>query len=95
MKVRKQETVKKGVQCFRYWRVGHYKWECPNIKVEKERRRSEKVVCAVRGKAGMLFIEKGTGVLWQEGYTPKGCSSRRARMEDKVEGGNICRVWGV
>ena len=46
VKVRKQETVEEGVQCFRYWRMGHYKWECPNIKVEKERR-SEKVVHAV------------------------------------------------
>jgi len=27
--------------------MGHYKWECPNIKVEKERRRSEEVAHAV------------------------------------------------
>jgi len=27
--------------------VGHYKWECPNIKVEKERRRSEEAAYAV------------------------------------------------
>jgi len=26
------------------------------------------------------------------GYTPKGCSSRRAKMEDKIGGGNICGV---
>jgi len=49
--------------------VGHYKWECPNIKVEKERR-SRKVVYVVsaknaaKGKAGMLLIEKGIEVLW-------------------------------
>jgi len=47
VKVRKQETVEKGVQCFRYWRIGYYKWECPNIEVEKKRRRSEKVAHAV------------------------------------------------
>jgi len=41
VKVRKQETVEEGVQCFRYWGVEHYKLECSNIKVEKERRRSE------------------------------------------------------
>ena len=47
VKVRKQETVEKGVQCFRYWGVGYYKWECPNIEVEKKRRRSEEVAHAV------------------------------------------------
>ena len=41
VKVRKQETVEEGVQCFRCQRIGHYKWECPNIKVEKERRSEE------------------------------------------------------
>jgi len=40
VKVRKQKTVEKGVQCFRCQRIGHYKWECPNIK-EKKKRRSE------------------------------------------------------
>ena len=44
--MRNQKTVEKGVQYFRYWGVGHYKWECPNIKVEKERR-SRKVVYVV------------------------------------------------
>jgi len=39
-------------------------------------------------------MEKDTGVLWQEEYAPKGCSSRRARIEDKVGDGNICGVWG-
>ena len=47
VKVRKQETVEEGVQYFRYWKVGHYKWKCPNIKVEKERRRSGEVVYVV------------------------------------------------
>jgi len=46
VKVRKQETVEEGVQCFRCWRMGYYKWECPNIKEEKERR-SKEVVHAV------------------------------------------------
>jgi len=43
VKVRKQETVEKRVQCFRCWGMGHYKWECPNIKEEKERRSEEAV----------------------------------------------------
>ena len=29
------------MQCFRCQRMGHYKWECPNIKEEKERRSEE------------------------------------------------------
>jgi len=43
VKVRKQETVEERVQCFRCWGMGHYKWECPNIKEEKERRSEEAV----------------------------------------------------
>ena len=45
VKVRKQEIVEEEIQCFRYWGVEHYKWEYLSIKVEKERRRSEKVAC--------------------------------------------------
>ena len=40
----------------------------------------------------MLLMEKDVRVLWQERYTPKGYSSRRTRIEDKVEDGNICGV---
>jgi len=40
-KVRRQETVEEGVQCFRYRGIGYYKWKCPNIKVEKGRRSEE------------------------------------------------------
>ena len=46
-KVRRQETVEERVRCFRYQGIGHYKWECPNIKVEKEKR-SEEVVHVAR-----------------------------------------------
>jgi len=45
--VRKQEIVEEEIQCFRYWGVEHYKWEYLSIKVEKERRRSEKVAYVV------------------------------------------------
>ena len=38
VKVKRQEVVEE-VQCFRYRGTGHYKWECPNIAVEKEKRR--------------------------------------------------------
>ena len=38
VKVRKQEVVEE-VQCFRYRRTGHRKWEYSNIVVEKEKRR--------------------------------------------------------
>jgi len=33
------------VKCFRCWGIGHYKWECPNIEVE--RRRQEKIAVYV------------------------------------------------
>ena len=46
-KVRRQETVEEGVRYFRYQGIGHYKWECPNIKVEKEKR-SEEVAYVAR-----------------------------------------------
>ena len=29
------------VKCFRYWKVGHLKWECPNIEVEKKKRKKQ------------------------------------------------------
>jgi len=41
VKARKQETVEEEVQCFRCQRMGHYKWECPYTKEEKERRSKE------------------------------------------------------
>jgi len=41
VKVRKQKIVEEGVQCFRCQRMGHYKWECPNIKKEKKKRSKE------------------------------------------------------
>ena len=50
-KVSRQETVEEGVQCFRCQGIEHYKWECPNIKVEKERRSEEAVHVARPQKA--------------------------------------------
>jgi len=47
VKVRKQNTVEEGIQCFRCWGVEYYKWECPNIKVEEERRRSREVMYVI------------------------------------------------
>ena len=40
VKVRRQEIMEK-VKCFRYWKVGHLKWECPNIEVEKKKRKKQ------------------------------------------------------
>ena len=45
--VRRQETEEKEVQYFRCWGIEHYKWECPNIKVEKKRKRSEEAAHVV------------------------------------------------
>ena len=40
VEVRCQE-VEEEVRCFRCWGVGHFKWECPNIEVERQRRKEE------------------------------------------------------
>ena len=48
VKVRRQEIVKERVQCFRCWRIGHYKLKCPNIEVEKKKRREKEVVHVAR-----------------------------------------------
>ena len=40
IKVRRQETIEE-VKCFRCWGVGHLKWECPNIEVEKKKRKKQ------------------------------------------------------
>ena len=50
VKVRRQEVVKE-VQCFRYKGIGYYKWECPNIEVEKEKRRWEETAHPIKKKA--------------------------------------------
>jgi len=50
VKVKRQEVVEE-VQYFRYRGTGHCKWECPNIAVEKEKRRQERAACPIEGKA--------------------------------------------
>jgi len=65
--IKRQEIEKKRVQCFRYWGMEQYKWEYPNIKVKKEKRRSKEAVCteyipkkcSTRGKG--LEDEVGNG----------------------------------
>jgi len=47
VEIKRQEMVE-GVKCFRYWEGEHYKWECPNIEVERKRRREEKAAHVVR-----------------------------------------------
>ena len=46
--VRRQEMVEEGVQYFRCWRVGHYKWEYPNIEVARKKRREKEVAYVAR-----------------------------------------------
>ena len=46
VKTRRNEMVGE-VKCFRCWGIGHFKWKCSNIKMEKKRRRSEEVACVV------------------------------------------------
>jgi len=47
IKVRRQKITEK-VKCFRYWGVRHFKWECPNIEVEKKKKREEEMVYVTR-----------------------------------------------
>ena len=47
VKVKRQETIEK-VKCFRYWGIGHLKWECPNIEVKKKKKKEEEVVHVAR-----------------------------------------------
>ena len=46
VKVQRQEKEEEEVKCFRCWRVEHYKWKCPNIVAEKERKEEEVVYIA-------------------------------------------------
>lgn len=39
VQVRRQKMAEIGVQCFRCWKMGYYKWECPNIKIKKKKKR--------------------------------------------------------
>jgi len=43
VRIRRNEMVEE-IKCFRCWGVGHFKWECPNIEVEKKRKRDEEAV---------------------------------------------------
>ena len=47
-KVKRQKIVEERVQYFRCQRIGHYKWECPNTKVKRKKRREEEVVCMAK-----------------------------------------------
>jgi len=40
VRIRRNEMIEE-VKYFRCWGVGHFKWECPNIEVEKKRKRNE------------------------------------------------------
>ena len=85
VKVRKQETVEEGIQCFRCWGVGHYKWEYSNIKVEKERRRSEEVVHVVNLQKAQQE-ERLVRSLWrkvQEYYGKRDMPPRGAALEEQ------------
>jgi len=46
VKVKQQKT--EVVRCFRCWEEGHFKWECPKLKEEKQKRREEEVAHVIR-----------------------------------------------
>ena len=47
VEVRRQEMMEE-VKCFRCWGIGYLKWKCPNIEVEKKKRKEEEVVYIAR-----------------------------------------------
>ena len=65
----RQQNREKEIKCFRYWNIGHHKLECPNIEVERQRRRSEQAASVVglqkaqQEEASVFYIEKDTEIL--------------------------------
>ena len=96
VEIRKQETVEEEVQCFRCQRIGHYKWECPVTKEEKERR-SKKAACSqsAKGAAGREVsasqVGKGTEILWRGEYARR-CTAVGVRMDDRRSHSNLYRM---
>ena len=45
VRIRRNEMVEE-VKCFRCWGIGYFKWEYPNIEVEKKKKRDKEVVHA-------------------------------------------------
>lgn len=77
--IRRQE-VEEEVRCFRCKIVGHYKWECPNIEMERRRQKKNNSVPLVR-KCTLAGQEEGRMLVWltrakvqeyggEEGATP-------------------------
>jgi len=82
------------VKYFRCWGVGHYKWECPNIEVERKRRSSmcgQATKGTAEGETGMSQLGKGAGILWSREcarrYTAVG-----VRMDDRRGCSNLHRM---
>ena len=96
VEIRKQETVEEEVQCFRCQRIGHYKWECPVTKEEKERR-SKKAACSqsAKGTAGREVsasqVGKGTEILWRRECARR-CTAVGVRMDDRRSHSNLYRM---
>jgi len=44
----KQQEREEEVRCFWCWGLGHYKWECPNIKAKRKRKKEGEVAHVVR-----------------------------------------------
>ena len=57
VKVRQQERIEE-VKCFRCWGVGHHKWKCPNIEVERQKGRSEQTAYVVKPQKAQEYYNK-------------------------------------
>ena len=84
VRTRRNEMVGE-VKYFRCWGIGHFKWECSNIKVEKERRRSEEAAHVVSPQKAQQE-ERLMHFLWRKAQkysSTWGMPPRSAALEGK------------
>jgi len=66
VKMRRQEMVEEEeVRYFRCWGIGHYKWECPNIEVER-RQQEEEAVYVVKPQKAQQEEKRLVCPLWKK-----------------------------
>jgi len=91
-KVRRQEMVVKGVQCFKCGKEGHKKWECPKMKEERRKKQRKqmwkemKEHCGARGlfpRGAVMSMERW--MMWREVVTfvkCRGCDYKGIKTQE-------------
>ena len=87
------------VKCFRCWKVGHLKWECPNIEVEKKKRKKQYMQPdhkrhSKKEDQYVLYRKRCRNIVGEE-YAPQRCTLARKKMDNKRDSGNIYGLWSV